>query len=104
MRLHGEPIVWGLHPKRFADPLNLRCHATLILEGKKVLDHGITERDVEAAIAELGQIGGVARDWLNVLVPLLLRHKIQAEHLDIRPPGPAPILPEGRLPSDVQDS
>lgn len=103
VRFHREPEVGRLHPEGPADPLNFRCHTALVLEGKQMLDHGVAERNVKAAIAELGKIGCVTSDRLDVLMPLLFGHEIQAGYLNIRPPGPTPVFPEGVLAAHIEN-
>lgn len=104
MGLHGEPVIRSLHPERFADSLDLRCHSLLLLERKKMLNHRIAEGHFEAAIRKLGKIRGVAGKRRNVIETLFLRRQIKAKDLDIFPGGPAPVLPELIRSSDVEDS
>src|SRR5579862_8839766 len=104
MRLHREPEVRSLDPVSFTNALDFRCHAPLIFESEQMLNDRVAESDIEAAVAELGEVGGIARDRLDVFVPLLLRDKIQTEYLDICPAGPAPIFPKFVFASNVEDT
>ena len=72
----------------------LRRHAPLVLKCKQMLDHGVAECDIKTAICELGQVGGVSRNRLDIFVPRLFGNKIQTEYLNIGPPSPPPVLPE----------
>src|ERR1700688_4371282 len=94
MGLHREPIIGGLYPEGFADPLNLRSHTTLILERLEVLNHGIAESDVEAAVVKLSKICRVSGDRRDVLVQLFLGKQVQADYLNISTASPASIFPE----------
>ena len=104
MRFHREPEVRSLDPVSFTNALDFRCHAPLIFESEQMLDDRVAEGNIEAAVAELGEVGGIARDRLDVFVPLLLRDKIQTEYLDIGPASPAPILPKFVFASHVKDA
>jgi hypothetical protein len=104
MRLHGETEVGGLDPIGFTNPLDFRRHTPLIFEGEEVLNHRVAECDIDAAIGELGKIGCIACDRLDVLVSLLLGHKVHAEYLHIGTPRPAAIFPEGGLTPYVENS
>ena len=91
VRLYRKPIIRRLHPKRFSDTLNFPCHLALILEREQVFDDRIAKNHVQAAIAELSEIPGVAGEWGYVRMPLLFCDEVQSENLDICAPVPAPI-------------
>src|SRR5260370_10748834 len=59
-----------------------------------MLDDGVTEHDLEAAVGELREISCIASQRCDVFVPPFLRRQIQAEYLDIRPACPPSIFPE----------
>jgi hypothetical protein len=83
-----------LNPESFADPLYLGSHPTLVLERVKMLNHGITKRDVEAIVVESREIGGVPSGRKDVFVQLLLGNQIQEDDLNVSTASPTAMFPE----------
>jgi hypothetical protein len=104
VRLHGEPEIWCLYPKRFSDALNFRGHPALVLERKQVLDYRITKNYIYIAVAELDEIGRVAGERFYVRVPLLFCNQVHGENLDIGALVPAPIFPKGICTAYVENA
>jgi len=101
---HGKPKVGCLHPECFAHSLDFRGHSTLVFKSEKMLDDGVTERNIEAAVVEPGEVRRIPGEGLYVFVPLLLRNQIHAEYLHVSTSSPAPIRPECVLTAHVENS
>ena len=58
----GKPAVGGLDEEGVGDALDFAGHGVLVGKGADVFDDGIGEAEVEAVVAELAQVAGVAGD------------------------------------------
>jgi len=77
MRLHGKPEVRRLDPVGSSDSLRLRGHATLVFEGKQMLDDRVAENNIEASVAELAEVHRVSDEGPDVFVLLLFGKEIK---------------------------
>jgi hypothetical protein len=69
-----------------------------------MFDNGVAEYDIERAVRELAEVGGVALASLDVLMHRWLGIQIGQHDVNVGAAGPAALLPELIRPADIEDS